>query len=80
MIQVDSEQTFVTSLEKFMGKADKFIKLYYSGNSESEDLKEILALVAKLNSDATVEQLEADYLLHCDRQDLMADSDDSAWF
>lgn len=77
---IDSEQTFVTSLEKFMSKAEKFIKLYYSGSSADQDLSAILTEVAKLASDATDKQLKADYQLHCDCQNLMADHYDSSWF
>ncbi|BAZ09605.1 hypothetical protein NIES4071_14140 [Calothrix sp. NIES-4071] len=33
--QISFEQTFVTYLEKFMSKADKFIKIYYADASDN---------------------------------------------
>ncbi|NJO31229.1 MAG: Pb-reticulocyte-binding protein, partial [Richelia sp. SL_2_1] len=40
MIQaINSEQVFVTNLEDFMTKADKFIKTYYSGVSDENHVK-----------------------------------------
>ncbi len=81
MIQsIGFEQRFVTDLEKFIGKADKFIKIYYSGISEESHLKEILVLMNNLVTDADLQQLEIDYQSHCDNKDLMADFDESAWW
>jgi len=81
MIQsIGFEQRFVTDLEKFIGKADKFIKIYYSGVSEESHFKEILILMNNLAIDADLEQLEIDYQCHCDSRDVMADCDDSAWW
>ncbi len=80
MIQrISFEQDFVTNLEMFMGKADKFIKKYYAGVSEENHVKEIMSEVKKLAIDADLEQLEADYQEYSERQDLMADYYDSAW-
>ena len=43
MIQaIDTEQVFVTNLEQFMTKADKFIKTYYSGVSDENHIREIM--------------------------------------
>ncbi|BAY23865.1 hypothetical protein NIES2100_36580 [Calothrix sp. NIES-2100] len=81
MIQaIDFEQTFVTHLEKFMGKADKFIKFYYTGISEETHLKEIMLAVKNLALDADLQQLEAEYQMCSERKDFMADCDDSAWW
>ncbi|NMF63280.1 Pb-reticulocyte-binding protein (plasmid) [Brasilonema octagenarum UFV-E1] len=77
---IDFEQTFVTNLEMFIGKADKFIKIYYSGVSKEKHLKEIMLEVQKLAMDADLQQLEIDYQQHCENKDLMADCDDSAWW
>jgi hypothetical protein len=81
MIQaIGNEQTFVTNLEQFIGKADKFIKTYYSGMSQENQIKEIMQELKKFALDADLQQLEIDYEHHCDIKDLMADCDDSAWF
>jgi hypothetical protein len=81
MIQaVDSEQVFVTNLEQFMTKADKFIKTYYSGIGEVWQVREIMQELRNMLKDADLEQLEIDYQQHCEIKDLMADCDDSAWF
>ena len=48
MIQaINSEQIFVTNLEQFMTKADKFIKIYYSGVSDENHLREMTARTEK---------------------------------
>lgn len=78
--QISFEQTFVINLEKFLSKADKFIKIYYAGVSEQEHIKEIMCEVRLLALDVDLEQLEIEYQLHCDKNDLIADCDDSAWF
>jgi hypothetical protein len=81
MIQaVTFEQTFVTHLEGFMGKADKFIKFYYTGISEETHLKEIMLAVKNLAIDADLQQIEMEYQEYSERQDLIADCDDSAWW
>ncbi|BAY26495.1 hypothetical protein NIES2100_63110 [Calothrix sp. NIES-2100] len=81
MIQaIDFEQTFVTHLESFVGKADKFIKVYYTGISEETHLKEIMLAVKNLALDADLQQLEAEYHMCSERKDLIADCDDSAWW
>ncbi|BAZ69348.1 hypothetical protein NIES4106_41200 [Fischerella sp. NIES-4106] len=81
MIQaIDLEQAFVTNLEIFMGKADKFIKVYYAGVSEEKHLKEIMLELQKLVMDADLQQLEIDYQQHCEEKDLMSDCEDSAWW
>lgn len=81
MIQrVSVEQTFVTNLEKFMGKADKFIKIYYAGASDKEHIQKIMCEVKALVLDVDLEQLELEYQLYCDKKDLMADCDEKAWW
>ncbi|MBW4604319.1 MAG: Pb-reticulocyte-binding protein [Calothrix sp. FI2-JRJ7] len=78
--QISCEQTFVTNLEKFLGKADKFVKSYYAGVSELEHVKEIMCEARLLAIDVDLEQLENEYQMYCDKEDLMADCDDSAWW
>ena len=52
MIQaITSEQVFVTNLEQFMTKADKFIKIYYSGVSDDNHVLEIKQELKNLVSD-----------------------------
>jgi hypothetical protein len=81
MVQaISSEQTFVTNLEQFMSKADKFIKIYYSGISEENKVREIVQELQNLVSDTNLQQLEANYHNYCEIKDLMSDCDDSAWF
>jgi hypothetical protein len=81
MIQaIGTEQAFVTNLEQFMGKADKFIKTYYSGVSAYNNVREIMQEMKNLVSATDLQQLEIDYEYHCEMKDLMADCDDSSWF
>jgi hypothetical protein len=81
MVQaISTEQAFITNLEQFMTKADKFIKTYYSGISEESHVREIVQELQNLVFDTDLQQLEIDYEYHCEIKDLMADCDDSAWF
>ncbi len=81
MIQaIENEQVFVTNLEKFMGKADKFIKTYYSGVSKQNHVREIMQEMKNLVSDTDLQQLEIDYQNYCEMKDLMSDCEDSSWF
>jgi hypothetical protein len=77
---ISSEQTFVSNLEQFVSKADKFIKTYYSGISEENQVREIMQELQNLVFDTDSQQLEIDYEYHCEIEDLMADCDDSKWF
>jgi hypothetical protein len=77
---ISHEQTFVTNLEQFMTKADKFIKTYYSGISEENQVREIVQELQNFVSDSDLRQLEIDYQHYCEIKDLMSDCDDSAWF
>ena len=81
MIQaIDSEQLFVTNLEQFMTKADKFIKIYYSGVSDENHVQEIIQELKNLVLDTDLEQLERDYQTHLEIKDLMSDYHDSSWW
>ena len=89
MIQaIDSEQVFVSNLEQFISKADKFIKTYYSGVSDENHVsplatlreQEIVQELKNLVLDTDLKQLEIDYQYHCEIKDLMGDCDESAWF
>ncbi|MGB3640712.1 MAG: Pb-reticulocyte-binding protein [Rivularia sp. (in: cyanobacteria)] len=81
MIQaIDSEQIFVSNLEKFISKADKFIKTYYSGVSDENHVQEIVQELKNLILDTDLKQLEIDYQNYCEIKDLMGDCDESAWF
>ncbi|NJM21804.1 MAG: Pb-reticulocyte-binding protein [Richelia sp. RM2_1_2] len=81
MIQaIGSEQVFVSNLEQFISKADKFIKTYYSGVSDENHIQEIVQELKNLVLDTDLKQLEIDYQYHCEIKDLMGDYDDSAWF
>ena len=81
MIQaIDSEQLFVTNLEQFMTKADKFIKIYYSGVSDENHVQEIIQELKNLVLDTDLEQLERDYQNHREIKDLMSDYHDSSWW
>ena len=80
MIQaIDTEQIFVTNLEKFISKADKFIKNYYSGISDDNHLREMIQELKNLVSDTDLQQLEIDYQHNCEIKDLMSDYRDSSW-
>ncbi|AFY57338.1 hypothetical protein Riv7116_4930 [Rivularia sp. PCC 7116] len=81
MIQaIDSEQIFVSNLEQFISKADKFIKTYYSGVSDENHVQEIVQELKNLVLDTDLKQLEFDYQHYCEIEDLMGDCDESAWF
>ena len=81
MIQaIHTEQLFVTNLEQFMTKADKFIKIYYSGISDENHLREILQELKNLVLDTDLQQLEIDYQHNYEIKDLMSDYHDSSWY
>ena len=81
MIQpIHPEQQFVTSLEKFLNKADKFIKIYYSGTTDENNIIEIMQELQNLVSDTELQQLEIDYNYNCEKKDLMIDYFDSSWY
>ncbi|NJL60667.1 MAG: Pb-reticulocyte-binding protein [Methylacidiphilales bacterium] len=81
MVQaISNEQTFVSNLEQFVTKADKFIKTYYSGFSEENQVREIVQELQNLVSDTDLQQLEINYQDYCEIKDLLADCDDNAWF
>jgi hypothetical protein len=81
MVQaISNEQTFVTNLKLFVSKADKFIKTYYSGVSEENQVKEIMQELHNLVLHTDLQQLEIDYQNYQERTDLLADCDDSTWF
>ena len=81
MIQaIGSEQVFVTNLEQFMTKADKFIKIYYSGISDENQVREMMQELKNLVLDTDLQQLEIDYQQSCEINDLMADYHDSSWW
>ena len=70
MIQaINTEQIFVTNLEQFMTKADKFIKIYYSGVSDENHLsplatlreQEMMQELKNLALDTDLQKLEIDY-------------------
>ncbi len=80
MIQaISSEQVFVTNLEHFMTKADKFIKIYYSGVSDENQVREMMQELKNLVLDTYLQKLEIDYHHNCEIKDLMADYHDSSW-
>jgi hypothetical protein len=81
MVQaISNEQTFVTNLEHFMTKADKFIKTYYSGISEENHVREIVHELQNLMSDTDLRQLELDYQDYREQVDLLGDCDENVWF
>jgi hypothetical protein len=81
MVQaISNEQTFVSNLEQFVSKADKFIKTYYSGVSEENQVREIMQELQNLVLDTDLRQLEIDYQDYRERTDLFADCDNSTWF
>ncbi|AFZ01720.1 hypothetical protein [Calothrix sp. PCC 6303] len=81
MVQaISNEQTFITNLEHFMTKADKFIKTYYSGISEENHVREIVHELQNLMSDTDLRQLEIDYQDYREQVDLLGDCDENVWF
>jgi phosphoenolpyruvate carboxylase len=81
MVQaINNEQIFVSNLEQFMTKADKFIKTYYSGISEENQVREIVQELQNLISDTDLQQLEIDYHDYREQADLLGDRDDNSWF
>lgn len=81
MIQaINSEQVFVTNLEQFMTKADKFIKIYYLGVSDDNHVQEMMQELKNLLLDTDLQQLEIDYQHNCEIKDLMSDYHDYCWW
>ncbi|BAZ37556.1 hypothetical protein NIES4101_34790 [Calothrix sp. NIES-4101] len=81
MVQaISKEQIFVTNLEQFMTKTDRFIKKYYSGVSEENHVREIIQDLQNMMLDTDLRQLEIDYQDYREQADLLGDCDDNAWF
>ena len=60
MIQaINSEQIFVSNLEQF-------IKIYYSGVSDENQVQEIMEELKNLILDTNLKQLEIDYQYYCE--------------
>lgn len=75
-----AESTLALTIEGFIKKADAWLQNYYAGGSDKEDIQQILQAIANLQLDVDAEALEQEFLLQRERQDLMGDYYDSAWY
>lgn len=74
-----SSSQLALAVEEFLSKAEAFLQNHYKAGSSSADVQQMLQAIANLQMDVDTESLEQEFSLHCDRTDLMADQDDSAW-
>jgi hypothetical protein len=74
------ESIFALTLEQFIAKAEAFLQNYYTAGSDSEDIKKILKAIADLPLEVDTKALEAEFELAQEKQDLIGDCHDSAWF
>jgi hypothetical protein len=68
------------TLEQFISTAEAFLQNHYTVGSDSADIQTILKAIADLRLDIDTEQLEQEFELSQEKQDLMSDYYDSAWF
>lgn len=75
-----AESQLVLSLEEFIKKADKFLKGYYAGGNESQDVEKMLKSIRELHLEIDETSLEQEFELDREKQDLLNDYDDSRWY
>jgi hypothetical protein len=81
MLQIPcSSSDLVTTIEKFVNKADAFLQNHYAGGSDSADIQIVLDAIAALRLDIDRDALEQDFELATERRDLERDCDESFWF
>lgn len=68
------------TLESFIKKAEAFLQNHYAVGSDSEDIQKILKAVENLRLEVDNEALEAEFELVQEKQELLNDYYDSAWF
>jgi hypothetical protein len=75
-----AESQLALSLEQFLKKADVFLKNYYAGGNESQDVEKMLKSIKELHLEIDEQALEKEFELYCEKQDLLSDYNDSAWY
>ncbi|MDV2997661.1 MAG: hypothetical protein N4J56_007366 [Chroococcidiopsis sp. SAG 2025] len=80
MLHLSYKVPLVLSLEEFIKKADKFLKGYYAGGNESQDVEKMLKSIRELHLEIDETSLEQEFELYCEKQDLLNDYYDSAWY
>ncbi|MBE9018575.1 Pb-reticulocyte-binding protein [Chroococcidiopsidales cyanobacterium LEGE 13417] len=75
-----AESQLVLSLEQFIKKADEFLKGYYAGGNESQDVEKMLKSIRELHLEIDEPALEREFELYRERQDLLNDYNDSRWY
>lgn len=75
-----AESQLVLSLEEFIKKAEQFLKGYYAGGNESQDVKKMLKSIRELHLEIDETSLEQEFELYREKQDLLNDYDDSRWY
>jgi hypothetical protein len=75
-----STSQLALTLEQFVSKAEAFLQNHYTVGSEATDVQQILKAIADLRLDIDNKALEAEFELVQEKQDLMGDYYDSAYF
>ena len=75
-----AESQLALSLEQFIKKADKFLKGYYAGGNESQDVEKMLKSIRELHLEIDEPALEREFEMYRERQDLLNDYNDSRWY
>lgn len=74
MLQKPSASNQLAStLEEFVAAAEAFLQSHYQVGSDSEDVQKILKAIANLQLDINKEELEEEFELTQERQDLLND-------
>lgn len=75
-----SSSDLVTTIEKFVNKAEAFLQNHYAGGSDSADIQTVLDAISALRFGIDRDALEQDFEIMTDREDLERDCDKSFWF
>lgn len=75
-----AESQLVLSLEQFVKKAEQFLKGYYAGGNESQDVEKMLKFIRELHLEIDETGVEREFELYREKQDLLSDYNDSRWY
>jgi hypothetical protein len=78
--KISATNQLAQSLEEFVSAAEAFLQNHYVGGSDKSDVEAILVAVTNLKLDIDKQALEQEFELACNRQDLISDYYDSAWY
>jgi hypothetical protein len=78
--KVSAVNQLAQSLEEFVSAAEAFLQNHYIAGSDKSDVEAILKAVTNLKLDIDKQALEQEFERAYNRQDLICDYYDSAWY